>query len=100
MSEAPEEPEVVDGELVDARRMPVRVAASRSLLPAAPVVAQVAAVAATGFVAGAATLAVARRARGKTRRPATRRPAGKSGPAVVASRSFLIDVHLLGADRE
>lgn len=95
MSEA-EEAEVVDGQIVEARRVPATVAPSRSLVPALPVAAQVAAVAATGFVAGAATLAVARRA-GKGRKVAPRRSAGKGGPDVVASRSFLIDVHLLGS---
>jgi hypothetical protein len=62
--------------------------------PAAPlVVKQAAAVAATGFVAGAATIAVARVAQGQRRK----RRARKRGELVkvVASRSFLVDVHLL-----
>ncbi len=54
--------------------------------------------AAGGLVAGAATVAVVRASRGSSssRRPA-RRSRGKERPVnVVASRSFLVDVHLLG----
>ena len=56
--------------------------------------------AAGGLVAGAATVAVVRASRsvGSKRRPA--RPKLRERPArVVASRSFLVDVHLLGSDR-
>ena len=57
---------------------------------------QAAAVVATGFAAGAVTAAVVR---GVTRRravkAAVRRPARPSLP-IVGSRSFLVDVHLLG----
>ncbi|HEV3228033.1 MAG TPA: hypothetical protein VGY97_01065 [Solirubrobacteraceae bacterium] len=68
---------------------------SRSSMPV-----QVAAVAATGFVAGAATLAVLHRRR--TRRAVRDSPRGKArrgpeGLAVLGSRSFLVDVHLLGS---
>jgi hypothetical protein len=56
------------------------------------VVRQAAAVAATSFVAGVATVALARAHKG---RRARRRARGALGP-VVASRSFLVDVHLLG----
>lgn len=83
--------EVVDGVVVrEAAPLP----AARSTQA---VVAQAAAVAATSFVAGAATLAVVSRRRGaKPRRPAVRR--GKQAPAleVVATRSFLVDIHQLG----
>jgi hypothetical protein len=54
--------------------------------------------AAGGLVAGAATVAVVRatRSSGSRRRPA-RRARGRERPVnVVASRSFLVDVHLLG----
>jgi len=64
---------------------------------ATPAVAQVAAVAATGFVAGAATLAVLRRGRGLGRllaRPGRRRRQ-ELGP-VVASRTFVVRVDVLG----
>ena len=64
-------------------------------MPVVLPVVQAAAVAATGFVAGAATIAVVHHRR-------TRRASRKRGkrPAdlldVVTSRSFLVDVHLLG----
>jgi len=78
-----------------------------AVIPAA----QAAAVAAGGFVAGAAiiglmhryrrssALSTGRRAgRGVSRRGRGRRPAGRGGERVniVGSRSFLVDVHLLG----
>jgi hypothetical protein len=73
--------------------------------PAALPAVHAAAVAATGFVAGAATVAVIRhRSNGRVKPTAGRgRMRRKSGIAeqamsVVASRSFLLDVHLL--DRE
>ena len=64
---------------------------------------QVAAVAATGFVAGAATLAIVHRRktrvapkRGLARR---RKNGGKVGfGEIVTSNSFLVDVHLLRRD--
>jgi hypothetical protein len=72
-----------------------------ALAPIQSTAVQAAAVAATGFVAGAATAAVLRR---RSRRRAARRAQAQRSPArragelaqVVASRSFLIDVHLLG----
>jgi len=88
VSAAAEEGEVVDG-------LPV-VSEPRVLEPArvgqVPAV-QAAALAATGFVAGAATVAVVhhRRTRVARRR---RRKAGALGE-IVASNSFLVDVHLL-----
>jgi hypothetical protein len=64
--------------------------------PAASVPAvQVAALAATGFVAGAATVAVVSRHR--TKRALKKRKAGPFGD-IVSSSSFLIDVHLLRRD--
>ena len=83
--------EVVDGVVV---RVPAPVPVARSTQAA---VVQAAAVAATSFVAGAATLAVVSRRRGaRSRKPAVRR--AKPAPAleVVATRSFLVDVHQLG----
>jgi len=55
-----------------------------------------AALAATGFVAGAATVAVVSRRR--SRKAAKKRK--KSGPIgeIMSSNSFLIDVHLLRRD--
>jgi hypothetical protein len=60
--------------------------------PGQVVVRQAAAVAATSFAAGVATVAIARAH--KVRR--TRRRARRAMGPVVASRSFLVDVHLLG----
>lgn len=53
--------------------------------------------AAGGIVAGAATVAVVRASRGSgARRPARRSGRSKERPVkVVASRSFMVDVHLL-----
>jgi hypothetical protein len=61
---------------------------------------QAAAVAATGFVAGAATVALARRRAARKANPGLRkRRRGKKRGGdlvdVVASRSFLVDIHLL-----
>jgi hypothetical protein len=56
------------------------------------VVRQAAAVAATSFAAGVATVALARAHR--VRR--ARRRARRTMAPIVASRSFLVDVHLLG----
>ena len=96
-----EEPEVVDGVLVVANVREVEVARHGP-----PPFVQVAAVAATGFVAGAATAAVLGRhfARVQARRaPSVASSATPSAPVrrrepaleVVASRTFLVDVHTL-----
>ena len=53
---------------------------------------QVAALAATGFVAGVATVAVFGRRGGVRRR---RRRKGPLGREIVSSNSFLVDVHVL-----
>jgi hypothetical protein len=57
---------------------------------------QAAALAATGFVAGAATVAVVHRRRGRL--PRRRRKARGGLGEIVASNSFLVDVHLLRRD--
>ncbi len=86
--------ETVDG-------VPVLVAEVRALEPArrALPATRAAAVAATGFVAGAATVvAIHRRA---TRKPAggsRRRKRGGEALNVVGTRSFLLDLHLLGRE--
>ncbi|HVS28572.1 MAG TPA: hypothetical protein VHE14_03415 [Solirubrobacteraceae bacterium] len=85
-----------EGEQHAAELAPVRVLAPQpsggaELVIARPAV-QAAVVVAGGFVAGAATAAVVRRAR--TRRAVKRRR--RTLPDVVSSRSFLVDVHLLG----
>jgi hypothetical protein len=91
--------EVVDAVPVDEAGRDVEVARP----PTPPVVRQAAAVAATGLVAGAVTVLAARQARSlpsrvRARRAARRRLSGLPG-TVVASRSFLVDVHVL-APRE
>ena len=65
--------------------------------PAGQVVTQAAALAATTFVAGAGIAAVlrGRRARGGILRPRRRR----QDLSVIATRSFLVDVHLLDPRR-
>jgi hypothetical protein len=68
----------------------------RSLVVAAPVAVQAAAVAVTGFAAGAATVAVVRRARSRKQVRRLRRKDKGFSREVLASRSFLVDVHLLG----
>jgi len=68
--------------------------------PASPAV-QAAAVAATGFVAGATTFALVKRARTRRALPVKRRRGKRAGDLVgevVGSRSFLVDVHLLNRD--
>ncbi len=92
MSAIPEQDAPVSGELV--------AAPGRDVAPARPagqVAAQAAAVAATTFVAGAGLAAVVRgrRSRKLSRRLTRRR---KDLP-IVASRSFLVDVHVLDPRR-
>ena len=82
------EGEIVDGLPVVAEPRVIEPAA-RPLVPAR----QAAALAATGFVAGAATVAVVQRRRSRVARR-TRRKASSLGE-IVASSSFLVDVHLL-----
>lgn len=89
----------VDGVVEEIDGVPVLVAGPgrevhhRSITPA--LVARAAAVAATGFAAGAATAALVSATRSRkavrTRRP----PARLDGLQVVATRSFLVDVHIL-----
>lgn len=88
------DPAAGDVEEVDA--VPVLSEAGTTLEPRRPagqvVVRQAAAVAATSFAAGVATVALARAT--KVRR--ARRRARRTVAPIVASRSFLVDVHLLG----
>ncbi len=60
--------------------------------------AQAAAVAAGGLVAGAATLAMVRRHRSRKLAARRRRARTKALGSIVTSRSFLVDVHILGGD--
>lgn len=107
----PFDEEVLDGVPVLAPGLPSRsmfgASESRSLAvaPSAPV--QTAAVAAGSFLAGAALLGLVRRrhsrqvafrrARAPRRFGRARKRSKQSEIAIVGSRSFLVDVHLLGA---
>jgi hypothetical protein len=96
LSSVDEEVEVVDGLPVLAEVRTIE-SASPTSLPAV----QAAAAAATGFVAGAAILALARRigARRLARNRVNRRR-GQEGLPIAGTRSFLIDVHLLAKPGE
>jgi hypothetical protein len=76
----------------------------RAIEPAAPVAlpaVAAAAAAATGFVAGAATLALVRRhSARKLARTGARQRRVADGLPIVASRSFLVDVHLIAKPSE
>jgi hypothetical protein len=87
--EEPDRELVEDAEVVDA--LPV-VAARAELAPVPG--RQVAALAATGFVAGAATVAMVRGRRARAMRRARRRRVTAFGE-IVSTNSFLVDVHLL-----
>jgi hypothetical protein len=80
--------EAVDGVPVLAEVRPIE--RSPATLPAV----QAAAVAATGFVAGAATIALVKRRRvTRAQRNVPRRPVDML--PIVGSRTFLVDVHLI-----
>ena len=94
-----EEPSEVesDVEVVDGLPVVAEVRTIERGLPAGLPAVQVAAVAATGFVAGAATVAIVKR---RAARKVARSGRGGSRRAVdllpiAASRSFLVDVHVL-----
>jgi hypothetical protein len=91
-------PSLQDEEIVDGLPVLADVRAIERVSPVPPAV-QAAAAAATGFVAGAATLALVRRhgAR-KIARVSSRRSVG--GLPIVGTRSFLVDVHLIGKPGE
>jgi hypothetical protein len=99
------DPDAVDGqaEPYAGDDLPV-VAEVRTLEPVRPAsspTVQAAAVAATGFVAGAATVALARRRAARRAQPVRRRkPRNRVAELgeVVASRSFLVDIHLLNRE--
>jgi hypothetical protein len=98
VSEPERIPPDVDGEVVDG--LPV-IADAYELEPARPALVparQAAALAATGFVAGACTVAVVQRRRMRVgaRRRRKRKASGLG--EIVSSNSFLVDVHLLRRD--
>ena len=92
----PDAPEP-DVEIVDGFPVLAEVRAVERAAPASLATVQVAAVAATGFVAGAATVALVKRraARKVVRngRNSPRRPADLL--SIAATRSFLVDVHVI-----
>jgi hypothetical protein len=93
VSESPED--FQDEEVVDGLPVPAAPAVVEPALPAPVPARQAAALAATGFVAGAATVAVVHRRRSRV----PRRKRKKNGLGdIVASNSFLVDVHLLRRD--
>jgi hypothetical protein len=89
------EEETVDGLPVLAEVRPIE-----RISPAGLPAVQAAAAAATGFVAGAATLALVKRhsARklARVQRSAPRRPVDML--PILSSRTFLVDVHVIGKD--
>jgi hypothetical protein len=93
------EPEVdADVEIVDGFPVLAEVRTIERVSPASLPAVQAAAAAATGFVAGAATVALVRR---RAARKMAR--SGRNGPRrvadllpITASRSFLVDVHVIG----
>lgn len=94
--------EVSEDEFVDepsaaepVRRLPA-LGSSRQLEPIGDVTAA-ALVAAGGVVAGAATVAAVRAVRGvRANRASRKRRLARKDAGILASRSFLVDVHLLG----
>ena len=95
MSETPED--FQDEEVVDGLPVPTAPAVVEPALPAPVPARQAAALAATGFLAGAATVAVVHRRRSRV--PRRKRKKAKNGLGeIVASNSFLVDVHLLRRD--
>jgi len=79
------------------RPLPARSEQGADLSPWRDEVRSAALAAAGGIVAGAATVAVVRASRGSApKRPARRSGRSKERPVkIVASRSFMVDVHLL-----
>jgi hypothetical protein len=90
------EEEVTEGEVVDGLPVVSEGGVLEDRPPATGPAVQAAALAATGFVAGAATVAVVSRRR--TKRALKKRK--KNGPLgeIVSSNSFLVDIHLLRRD--
>jgi hypothetical protein len=98
-SEAVEIPVEGDApETEQARPLPATVGEGTELAPWSGEVKTAALAAAGGLVAGAATVAVVRATRSVApRKRSRRRLSGRERPQqVIASRSFLVDVHLLG----
>jgi hypothetical protein len=95
--------EIVDGEPVlddgSGSLMSASASSAVALATAASPAVQAVAVAATGFVAGAATLALVRRREARRSARSALRRRGADALPIVGTRSFLIDVHMLRPDR-
>lgn len=85
-------------EVVDGLPVLAEVRAIERTSPALPAV-QAAAAAATGFVAGAATLALVRRHGARKLARVSARPT-VGGLSIVGTRSFLVNVHLIAKPGE
>lgn len=99
-AQAIEEPLVTGGEPIEAPRPLPQRAPSGEVDVWRGEVRTAAIAAAGGLVAGAATVAAVRAVRGGTtqssRSGVLRRNKGRAPSKIVASRSFLVDVHVLG----
>lgn len=90
--------EAVDGEpVLDEHDRSVVPSLGAALAPVATPAVQAAAAAATGFVAGAATLAIARRVSARRVARTVVRRRAETLP-IVGTRSFLIDIHMLSPE--
>jgi hypothetical protein len=91
-----------DEEVVDGLPVVADVRAIDRASPVALPAVQAAAAAATGFVAGAATIALVRRhstrKRARAQRRVQRRPVDML--PIIASRTFIVDVHMLAKSGE
>lgn len=88
-------------EIVDGTPVLVDVRPVEPVSPSVPPAVQAAAAAATGFVAGAATIAlIRRRATRKLARANAGRRRAADGISIVGTRSFLVDVHLVARPGE
>lgn len=99
-AQTPIEPEeILDGEALDGEPVLSELRAIEPVAPSGLPAVQAAAAAATGFVAGAATIALVRHhtarklARSRLRR-------GLEALPIAGSRSFLIDIHLIAKPEE
>jgi hypothetical protein len=88
----------VEEETVDGLPVLAEVRTIDRVAPVALPAVQAAAAAATGFVAGAATLALVKRHSARKVARTRRRPT--DGLPILGSRTFLVDVHLVGRPGE
>lgn len=85
-------------ETVDGLPVLAEVRTIERVAPAALPAVQAAAAAATGFVAGAATLALVKRRSARRLARTSRRPVDML--PIIGTRTFLVDVHLVGKPGE